>query len=242
MSQVEVEGADRAQNVGRAAPRAGLLEHHAVGLPFLRGLRGDAQFPGGGDRGCQAQRVDPGMMRLEIGPEQPAERVGQPDQRDVVEADLAFAQVVDEQITYRLAGDATTIDQLLDGELPVGCEGAQVRCRVRAEHPGRAQQLVEVWAAVVRDVADLARDREQFQTVTGGDLADGAALGCEDRRDAVQRDPRRGLPDRAGLAGRHQGGEAGRVAGAGHLAGQPFGRDRGQQPGQRGAQHVGADQ
>ena len=69
-----------------------------------------------------------------------------------------------------------------------------------------------------------------------------AALGGHDDGDPVQRQPGRRLADRAGITAGGQAGQPGRVAGAGHLGGQPLGRGRGQQPADARADHIGADQ
>ena len=82
--------------------------------------------------------------------------------------------------------------------------------------------------------AAAAADVEQFQAVADGDVGDRAALGGHDDRDPVQGQPGGGFADRAGLASRGQPVEPGRVAGAGHLGGQPLRGGRGEQPAQAG--------
>ena len=69
-----------------------------------------------------------------------------------------------------------------------------------------------------------------------------AALGGHDDGDPVHGQPGRRLADRAGITAGGQAGQPGRVAGAGHLGGQPLGRGRGQQPADARADHIGADQ
>ena len=70
------------------------------------------------------------MVRLEIGPEQLAEQVGQALQGGEVAGELAFGQVVDQHVADRLAGDAVTVDQLLTGRLPAAGEHPHRRGRI----------------------------------------------------------------------------------------------------------------
>jgi hypothetical protein len=57
---------------------------------------------------------------LEIGPEVPAELLGQRVQAVVVQGGLAFLQVVDQQVTDRAAGELVAVDQLGGASLPDG--------------------------------------------------------------------------------------------------------------------------
>jgi len=218
------------------------VDDAAVGLPAAGRLHADALFPCRGDRWGEAERVDPGMAQLKIPPEQPAEGVGQPDQADVVDADLAFPQIVDQQIAHRPALEAAAIDQLLHAELPPVGQRPHGRRGGGVKHAECVQQLVEVRALVAGEGADVGGDLEQFQAVADGDVSDHAALGHHEGGDPVQRHPGGGFPDRIGLAARGQVGESGRVTGAGHLRRQPLRGGRGEQPGEAGADHIGAHQ
>ena len=250
LGDVQVERPHRGQAVGDAVPRAVDLHHVAdvaatvagAGPAAACGLDGDALFPARGDRGVQAQRVDPGVVALQVPPEQSPQRVGQPHQGDVVDADLPFPQVVDQQVADRPAGDAAAVDQLLDIELAVGDQRPHRRRGAGAEHAGCVQQLVKVRALEVGDGAHIGGDVEQFQAVADADVADHTALDRHDRGDSVQRDPSGGFPHRVGPTPRGQLGESNRVSGAGHLRCQPLGGGRGQQPRHARADHVGADQ
>ena len=101
--------------------------------------------------GGESQRVDPGMLQLQIPPEQPAEGVGQPDQGDVVDADLAFPEIVDQQIAHRPALDAAAVDELFHAELTLVGQRPHGRRRGVAEHAEGVQHLVEVRALVVSE-------------------------------------------------------------------------------------------
>jgi hypothetical protein len=115
LCDVEVEGTHDRQAVRGTLARAADLDRAAVGVAPTRGLGSDALLPRRGHLGVQAQRVDAGMVLLQVPPEQPAQGVGQPDQGDVVDADLTLPQVVDDQVAYRAALDAAPVDEVLDG-------------------------------------------------------------------------------------------------------------------------------
>jgi hypothetical protein len=81
------------QSAGAALP-------HLADLPVRTdhrpGLGHDPLLPRRGDFGGQVQRVDAGVVPLEVAPEQPAERGGKAGQAGVVEHRLSFLQVGDE--------------------------------------------------------------------------------------------------------------------------------------------------
>src|SRR5664280_854857 len=120
----------------------------------------------------------PGIDSLRL----PAEAVGQFVQGRVVHAGLAFAQVIHEQVAHRPAHDAVAVDQLLTAELALRSQ-APYRRRVVTEHPGGAQQLVEVRAARAGSGRALLQGVQQLQAVADGDVADQATVGGQDGRD-----------------------------------------------------------
>jgi hypothetical protein len=81
----------------------------------------------------QAQRIDAGMVLLEVEPEASHQVVSQADQCGVVDCRLPFGQIGDEQVTYRSARDRITVDQLGDRALTKAADLLQRR-RVGAEH------------------------------------------------------------------------------------------------------------
>src|SRR5207244_6095899 len=124
----------------------------------------------------------------------------------VVPAGLAFGQVAGEQVAYRRAVDAAPADQLADAEAAVRRQRAHGRRRGAAEDARGVQQLVEVRALVVRDLADRGSRIEELQAVTDGDVGDHPAFGGHDGSDPVQGHRSGRLADRAGVTA---GGQAG---------------------------------
>src|SRR6266851_6007927 len=155
LGDVEVEGPDRGQAVRGALPRAADFDEATIGLPAAGYLGEDPLLPRRRDRGGKAERVQAGMMKLQVPPEQAAEGIGEAHQRDMVDTDLAFPQVVSEKIVYRPVLDAAPADQLLRSELAVARQRAHGRRGGVTEHSGRVQELVEVRAPVMRDAADV---------------------------------------------------------------------------------------
>ena len=240
LGQVEVEGPYRGQHAAPVQPRPGDLAVVPGGLragehPLL---------PRRGDVAGQLQRVDAGVMRLQIGPKQLAEQVGQPLQGGEVHRRLAFAQVVDQHVAHRAAGDAVAVDQLLATGLPAAEEHFYRGRRVRAEVAVRAQHLIEQRAAGVPVVGD-ARARgggKQLEAVADPHRRDVSALDGHDDRDVGQR-PLLALQSDPALTQRGELGERRAIAGAGHLGGQVVpGRGEPQQPVQAGPDHIGAEQ
>jgi len=136
------------------------------------------------------------MVSLQVPPEQSTQGIGQPHKGDVVDPDLAFAQVVDQQVTHWLVLQVAPVDELLDAELALPAKGPHGRCHAAAEHPERVQQLVEVGALMVRNFADVGGYAQQLQGVADGDVGDHASIGCEQGRDPMRCHPGGGLPDR----------------------------------------------
>ena len=240
LGQVEVEGPYGGEHAAPVQPRPGEL---AVVLGGL-GAGEHALLPRRGDVAGQLQRVDAGVVRLEIGPKQFAEQVGQPLQGGEVHRRLAFAQVVDQHVAHRAAGDAVAVDQLLAAGLSTAEEHFDRGGRLRAEVAVRAQQLIEQRAVGV-PVVGGTRARgggQQFEAVAGLHRRDVSALGGHDDRDVGQR-PLLALQPDSVLTQRGELGERNPIAGAGHLGGQVVPR-RGelQQPVQAGPDHIGADQ
>jgi hypothetical protein len=243
LGEVEVERPDQHQGVAGGLADDGLLAAAArADGPDL-----DALLPGGGDVGWQVQGADAGVVVFDVLPEPSAQRDGQGGQGAVVDAGLALAQVVHEQVPDRPAGQVVAVDELLGGELAgeLGVEHPDRGWRSGREDPCGGQELVEERAE--RAVLGTGGERgpaaaQQLDAVAGGDRGDLAALGGHDRRDPLQRQVEGAPPDRAGLPQCVQGREPGGVTDAAHLRGDPAGRRRGQQPGQSRADDVAADQ
>jgi len=235
LGDIEVEGAHRAQDVSAVEARRRLTSPRLGHDPLL---------PRGGGLAGKFQRVDARVVRLEIGPEQLAEQVGEALQRGEVGGRLALGEVVDEHVTHRSARDAVAIDELRGAGPTATREDPERRGRVVAEHAVRPQQLVEQGApgATLVVAARLAGELEELDAVSDGDVADQAAFRSEDARHARQcllcgLEPDVGLPDRAG-----ERRESLRIAGAGHLGGELATRPRrGEQEGKAGPDHVRAD-
>ena len=121
-------------------------------LPVRCGGVGDADqqalFPGRSHLGGKVQRVDPGMVQLQITPEQPPQGEGQVPQRGVVERRGAFEQVVVQHLTDVGADDAVPIQHLGGAELALGGEGPQGGRGVGAEDAHGLQDPVEAHALV----------------------------------------------------------------------------------------------
>ena len=117
-------------------------------------------LPRRGDVPGKLKGVDARVVGLQVAPEQLAEHVGQVLQRGEVAGQLALAQVVDQQVTHRSAGDVVAVDQLGAGRLASAGEHPQRRRRVIAEAAQVAQELVEqrVVRAAVQLGADLVGD------------------------------------------------------------------------------------
>jgi hypothetical protein len=217
----------------------------AVGRADGPGL--EAFLPPGGDVGRQSQRVDAGMAGFQVLPEPQRQRCGQAREGAVVDAGLAFAQIVHEQVPDRPAGQVIPVDELLGGELPCepGADHPDAGRRSGREDPGGVQELVDEGAVPVGagPVAEhVPAAVQQFHAVAGGDVADQAALGCHDQGGPLDRRGERRLPDCAGLPQVLQGCDPGRVAGPAHFLGDPDRGGGGQQPGQAGPDNVAAEQ
>jgi hypothetical protein len=181
------------------------------------------------------------MVVLQVFPEQLAETEGQRAQGSVIERQLAFPQVVDQDVMDGPAGDLVLVDHLLDADLAPGVEDAHGREGGLREDSHSVQQLVEVHARVGRVIAG-AEQPGQFQAVPGGDVADRTSLGRHHGRDPAQC-----AVLGVGIGGvvpaeSSQGGEPLRVAAACHLNGQDLHGARREQPRQAGLDHIAGDQ
>ena len=163
LGQIEVEGPHRGEHAAPVQPRPADL------APDLGDLRAGehALLPGRGDVAGQLQRVDAGVVGLQIGPKQLAEQVGQVLQGGEVHRRLAFAQVVDQHVAHLATRDAVAVDQLLAVGLTTAEEHFDRVGRVRAEVAVRAQQLIKQRAFGVAVVGGTGArgGGEQFEAV-----------------------------------------------------------------------------
>ena len=175
---VEVERPDRGQHAAAVQPGRHRADGPAIGSGRGRGPGHHALLPRGGDVAGSLQRRDAGMVSFQIGPEQLAEQVGEMLQRGEVHRRLTLAQVIDQHVADRLAGDAIAVDQLLARRLPAAGEYPHRRGRAGAERAPGMQQLVEERAAgmPVRPGARPGGDLQQLHAVPDGDRADGPPL------------------------------------------------------------------
>jgi hypothetical protein len=130
---VEVERPDLGQHAAAIQPG----RHRADG-PAIGGGRGrrpghHALLPRGGDVSGELQRRDTGMVGFQVGPEQLAEQVSEMLKRGEIHRRLTLAQVIDQHVADRLAGDAVTVDQLLARRLPAAGEHPHGRRRAGTE-------------------------------------------------------------------------------------------------------------
>ena len=189
------------------------------------------------------QAVDAGVVGFQVGPEH-AQFAGQLLQAAVVHRGLAFAQVVDEQVTDGPAGELVAVDHLGGRALARGAQFPQPGRRGRAEDAHLAQQPVAGGGIASGCPADLGLGVEQFQDVADSDAGEHAALGGQDDRGPAQGAGAFSPPlrRRSPSHRRPQLREAPGVAGGGHRAGQPgVVTSAGCQPAQRRAHDVGAD-
>jgi hypothetical protein len=133
--------------------------------------------------------ADAGMMAFQVGPEQPAQHVGQGVQAAVVQHGLAFLQVFHQQVADGTAGPLVTVDELGGRPLPAGAQFPQRCRRPRAEDAHCVQDPVEQVRGPDRGAVRLALGVQDLQHVAGRDVADGAALGRHDERSAVDNPP-----------------------------------------------------
>ncbi|MGH8920969.1 MAG: hypothetical protein ACRD0H_21995 [Actinomycetes bacterium] len=202
-------------------------------------LDSDPVLPRRSHAGVQPQRADPGMVDLQVAPEQAGQGTRQAAQRRMVDRRLAFPQVVDDQGADRLAGDRVTIHQLGGGQLPLRSEHPDRGRRRGREDAQLVQQLVEVRAGVP---AASGEGVQQFQAVADGDSGGRAALGRQDHGDPPHRQVLSGRAGRVGPRQRGERGEAAGIAGPGHLGREVLRGIRDDQPRQAGPDHIAADQ
>ena len=141
------------------------------------------------------------MVAFQVRPEQPDQVPGQVGQGDIVHGGLAFPQVIHEQVADRAALHLVAVDQFLDRALP-GClkERPPGDRRVRPQVPQAVQQPVGQQPPGTAG-SGLVHRIEQGEVVPDRDVADQAALACQDHGDAAQRQAclARGNPVRVGI-------------------------------------------
>ena len=129
------------------------------------------------------------MVRLEIGPEQLAEQVGEALQRGKVDRYLALGEVVDEDVAHRSARELIAVDELCAARLATSREDPERRRGVVTEHGDVAQQLVKQRAPgpPLALAAHLAGELQELDAVPDSDVGDEATFGGEDARDTCER-------------------------------------------------------
>jgi hypothetical protein len=242
LGNVEVEGADLPEFGTPVGTQVMRLDDLSIWARGTADLDEDPLFPGRGDVGGEAQRADPGMVDLQVSPEQPTEGQGQAAQRGVVEGGGAFKEVLVQHLPDGGAFDAVAVEHLLRAEPALGGESPQGGRRIGAEDAHRVKDAVETRATVRAPHPLAALQLLELQAVPDGDVGDEATLGRQDRRSPAQSrlGHRRARP--AGLEPGGQVGEAVRIADSGHVRRQAVGGERRQEPVQAGADRVGADQ
>ncbi len=240
LGDVEVERPHHGQGVHPVMPRRQRLGDLPARARGPDRLDGDPLLPRRRHAGGQPQRADPGMVELQVAPEQAGQGAGQAPQRRVVDHRLSFPQVVDDQGADRPAGDGITVNQLPGCQLAMRLEHPDRGGRRRGEDAQRMQQLVEVRAGV--PALRGGDGVQQLQAVPDGDIGYRAALGRQDRGDPAHRQVLGTGAGRVRPRQRSERGEAARVAGPGHLGRQVLRSCRGQQPRQAGPDDIAADQ
>jgi hypothetical protein len=241
LGDVEIERPDAYQLVLGVQPRPGDDGLLPVGAGDGALDRLQVFLPGPGDVRREPQRADARGQGLDPGPEQPGQGRGDRVQAGVVECGLPFPQVVHEQVADRLALQAVSVDELLDGQLSLGhAERADGGRGAGGEDPEGVQAEVEVDLLLAAAGVDQPLGIGHLHAVPDGDVGDGAALAGQNGRDPGGREPgicpgRR----RPGFRQLAQPGEPGGVAHFRHDRGQvPVGP--GHHPGHAGADHVPA--
>ena len=107
---VEVEGPDGGQHAAAIQPGGHHLRAAAIAGDCRLGPGHHALLPCGGDVAGKLEALDAGMAGFQVGPEQLAEQVGEILQGGEVHRWLALAQVADQHVADRLAGDAVPVD------------------------------------------------------------------------------------------------------------------------------------
>jgi hypothetical protein len=177
------------------------------------------------------------VVAFQVSPEQPAEAERQIPQGRVVEHRLAFAQVGDQDVADRAAGNPVAVDQLGRAELTGGAERPEGRGCVRGEHAHLVQQLVEPHR-LIRAQRPAVDGQRQLQAVPDGDLAQGSALDRENGRRAAQRRGPHRPSGRGGSTQRRQLGETAGIPSPGHDCDQVLRGAWVQDPVQARADHV----
>ena len=184
VSEVQVERADRGQAFAVVDPGDGAGHFLTGRRPARLGYRLQALFPVGRGFGAQLEGGDAGVMLLDIGPEQLAERRPRaiPGWCSPVRADvLAGSPPAGRGPGGRRSGKGRSA--------PPACAGR--RCRARAVSRVLARRSCPARGACGRAprFPVLRRRRsigvQQLQHVTGGDVGQDAALGRGDHRSPV---------------------------------------------------------
>ncbi|MGD0069646.1 MAG: hypothetical protein ABSB76_40315, partial [Streptosporangiaceae bacterium] len=241
LGDVEVERAYPYQLVLDAQPRFrddGLLP---VGAGDGALDRLQVFLPGACDFRRQPQHADARGQGLDPGPEQPGQGRADDLHAAVVQCGLPFPQVVHEQVADGLALEAVAVDELLDGELPLGhAERADRGGGIGGKHAEGVQAEVEVDFLLASAGLHPPLGVSQLHAVTDGDVGDDAALAGKQGRDPGRREPGV-LPGRRrpGLGQLPQPGKPGRITRFRHDRRQVVVGAR-QHPGQPGPDHVPA--
>ncbi len=147
---------------------------------------GQAFLPRLGDLGRQSQRVDAGMVDLQVAPEQPAQVAGDGTQRDVVELGSPLGEVLDQQVPDGPALDAVPVDDLLDAAAALDAKCPKPQRRAGRQHAGLLEQGVEQRPARTAPEVVFLQRGGQLDAVTDGDVTDQAALADHDPGELVQ--------------------------------------------------------
>ncbi|MFJ9012851.1 hypothetical protein [Streptomyces canus] len=238
LGEIQIEGPDRDQQVGTVQAGGHDLVVGAVAAAPPHGLRLRPLLPLRRHLRRQVQRVDPRMMRFQVGPEVQSQEPREVVQRRVVEPGPALREVVHQQIAHRPAGKVVAVDELLDTDLAGGPAQVPERCRsiiwetAEAAKPG-VEQGVPCRLGVV-----LPQSRPVLQRVTDRDVGRFPALRHHDLDQVVHSPaPCRRSPPR-GAGQRLQSCESLRITHQREtLLHVP--RSPGQLPGQRRPQHIG---
>jgi hypothetical protein len=111
-------------------------------------------------------------------------------QAGVVECGLPFFQIVHEQVADRLALQPVAVDELLDGQLPLGhAERADGGRGVVREDSKGVQAEIEIDPFLAAAGVDQPLGVSHLHAVPNGDVADDAAFAGQDGRDSGVREP-----------------------------------------------------
>ncbi len=108
----------------------------------------------------KVQRVDAGLVQLQVPPEQQHQFAGQLADRGVVHPGLALVQVVDQEVPHRDARDLVAVDELLDAELAPSGRRVDGGRGIGRHDAGLEQQSIpmRVLAGAVADLGPVGLD------------------------------------------------------------------------------------